>query len=255
MVTISPTQLKTYLECPRYYWWYYINPQTRWQYPARYYFTMGNHIHKALGYFFSLPPAERTKQVLLASLEQEWETATGARAGFKTREQEEECREKARLMLSAFYDREDVSVTPLWVRDDTLRANVSEELGFKGKIDRIDGMDEGLHIIDYKTGKEREDEWQLPIYAIIASRYFRQPVRQVSYLFLETGSWVSQPINSAREAATIARVSEIIKTMPRSAAKTAWQCPLGEACTHCDYLHELGISEINPSPSYESVSL
>ncbi len=243
MFSISPYKLNMYLECPRHYWWNYINPSTRSRQPERPYFTMGDHVHNTLKYFFNQPQHKRTKKFLLGILERQWQKGTGPAAGFWNQRIEEEYYERACLMLSAFFDRDDMTVEPLWASDQLIKAGVSESLTFMGKIDRVDMMPDGsLHIIDYKTSKEeREDEWQLPMYAVMARRYFEKPVAQLSYLFLETGSWISVPANPAREAWTIARVESIVREMPYSQKKEDWLCVDGEACKHCDYLKELGL--------------
>lgn len=242
MYTISPYKLNLYLECPRHYWWHYINPSTKNRFPERPYFTMGDHVHNALKHFFNLPSEERSKTALLSLLEDHWQKKTGPRAGFRSPKQEAEYKERAQLMLSAFYDRENTTVKPLWASDKLISVGVGETLSFMGKIDRVDKEPDGLHIIDYKTSKEeREDEWQLPMYAVLARRHFNKPVVKLSYLFLETGSWISMPANQAREGWVIGRVQQIVDAMPHVSEKSAWVCPDGEACTHCDYLRELGL--------------
>lgn len=242
MFTISPYKLNMYLECPRHYWWNYINPSTRSKHPERPYFTMGDHVHNALKHFFNLPQEKRTKKAMMWLLDEHWKKKNGRAGGFWSQQQEEEYKERAHLMLSAFFDREDMTIQPLWASDKVVKTGVSETLSFMGKLDRVDETPEGLHIIDYKTSKEeREDEWQLPMYAVMARRHFEKPVAKLSYVFLETGSWISVPANAAREAWTIARVEQIVQSMPHSQEKSAWVCSDPNGCRHCDYLKEFGI--------------
>lgn len=242
MFTISPYKLNMYMECPRRYWWNYINPSTKSKHPERPYFTMGDHVHNALKHFFNLPDEKRTKKALLWLLDEHWKKKHGLAGGFWNQEQEDQYHERARLMLSAFCDREDVTAKPLWASDKLIKVPVSETLNFMGKIDRVDEIEGGLHIIDYKTSKEeREDEWQLPMYAVMAQRHFGKPVIQLSYMFLEIGSIVTVPANPAREMMTIARIEQIVSAMPHSQHKEAWVCADAENCTHCDYLKEFGI--------------
>jgi len=242
MFSISPYKLNMYLECPRKYWWSYINPSTRSLQIIRPYFTMGDHVHNSLKYFFNLPQQERTKAKLLELLATQWQKRSGIDGGFKTPQQEAEYKERAQLMMSGFCETEDITVQPLWASDKLVKVSVSENLDFMGKIDRVDVTPEGLHIIDYKTSKEeREDEWQLPMYAVMAKRFFKQPVAKLSYLFLEKGVWLSVPANPAREAMTIGRIEQIVSNMPHSQDQAAWVCPEGEFCTHCDYLKEFGL--------------
>lgn len=245
MFTISPYKLNMYLECPRRYWWNYVNPTTKSLPVVRPYFTMGDHVHNTLKHFFSILPEKRTKQLLLGLLATQWQKKNGRDGGFWTPDIEAQYRERAQLMLSAFFDREDMTVKPLWATDRNIKVSVAEELDFMGKIDRVDETPEGLHIIDYKTSKEeREDEWQLPMYAVMASRFFKKPVAKLSYLFLETGSWLSVPANPARETWVIARVQQIVDSMPHSQEKAAWVCVDGDDCKHCDYLKEFGLDPL-----------
>lgn len=203
---------------------------------------MGDHVHNSLKQFFSLPLEKRTKKALSWLLERQWEKKNGKNGGFFSSEIEKEYKERALLMLSAFCQNEDVTICPLWASDQLLRAGVSEQLSFMGKIDRVDETPAGLHIIDYKTSKEeREDEWQLPMYAVLARRWFNKNVIKLSYLFLETGSWLSVPANPAREAWTIARIQQIVDSMPHTSDKNAWGCHLEADCHHCDYLRQFGL--------------
>lgn len=254
MTTISPSKLNIYLECPRRYWWQYINPATKGKQPIRPYFTMGSHVHTALKLFFAIKPEFRTKDKLMNLLASQWQKCPGRHGGFWNSAIEEEYRTRAQLMLSGFYNNEDMKAVPLWAKDSLVAVPVSPNLTFNGKLDRVDEEPEGLHIIDYKTGREeREDEWQLPMYAVMAGRFFGKPVTKLSYLFLETGAWHSVPANPARESWTISRVQAIVDAMPTSFDRQDWLCPDGEACTHCDYLKELGIDPLGesvvPSPN------
>lgn len=246
MFSISPYKLNMYLECPRHYWWSYINPSTKSIQIVRPYFTMGDHVHNSLKLFFNLPVDQRTKAKLLELLELQWRKRTGLTGGFNTPQQEAGYKERAQLMLSGFVDAEDIKIQPLWASDQLIKVSVSQELDFIGKIDRVDETPAGLHIIDYKSGKEEsEDEWQLPMYAVMAKRHFKKPVAKLSYLFLEKGIWHSMPANPAREAGTIARVEQIVDSMPHNQEKAAWSCPDAEFCTHCDYLKEFGVDPLS----------
>ncbi len=252
MFTISPSKLNTYLECPRRYWWQYINPETKRLNIIKPYFTMGDHVHNTLKYFFNLPQEKRLKPILLGILKFQWDKRNGRAGGFWTPEIELEYKERAQLMLSAFFDREDMTIEPVWASDQLIRTPVSEFLNFCGKIDRVDATPDGLHIIDYKTSREeREDEWQLPMYAVMAKRHFQQPIAQLSYVFLETGSWISMPANPARDTWTIARIQQIIESMPHSQDKSAWLCKEAESCPHCDYLKEFGIDPLGETIEVE----
>src|SRR3990167_6850180 len=99
----SPTKLSTFLECPRKYWYYYLNPPTRYKQPEYPYFTLGNTVHDTLKYFFMLKPPLRTKEKLLEMLERFWGMKTGIKGGFKSEEEEKRYKERAVSMLNNFF--------------------------------------------------------------------------------------------------------------------------------------------------------
>jgi RecB family exonuclease len=70
----------------------------------------------------------------------------------------------------------------------------------KGRIDRIDAIEGGVEIIDYKTGKPKtekelalEDKQQLMIYQLAAAQSFSPPIvpRKLTFHYLEDHSTVS----------------------------------------------------------------
>lgn len=108
------------------------------------------------------------------------------------------------------------------------------ELG--GRLDRLDENENGLSIIDYKTGKsaslteiEQGEAVQLPFYALLAEAEFNKPVNQVSYLNLDNKVKLgTQLSNNEDEAlATISqkigqRLALLIEEMKAGNTLTAW---------------------------------
>ena len=66
---------------------------------------------------------------------------------------------------------------------------LSEDYDVSGKFDLILEGDEGLEIVDFKTGKREDgDDFQLKFYKLLASLNFKEPVKKASYLFLQSGN-------------------------------------------------------------------
>ncbi|MCX6740861.1 MAG: PD-(D/E)XK nuclease family protein, partial [Candidatus Parcubacteria bacterium] len=67
----------------------------------------------------------------------------------------------------------------------------------KGKIDRVDDLGDGIELIDYKTGRPKdnklssEDKEQLLIYQIAAQELFKEPIKKLTYYYLDDDSRAS----------------------------------------------------------------
>lgn len=115
------------------------------------------------------------------------------------------------------------------------------ELG--GRLDRLDKNDNGLSVIDYKTGKsatlaeiEQGEAVQLPFYALLAEAELKQTVDRVSYLNLSNGVKVGSQL-SGDELETIShkigdRLAQIIDEMNTGKTLTAWGDE--KTCQYCN---------------------
>ena len=244
---ISPNKLKIWLECPRKYWHYYLHEPTRYKEPPRPYYTLGEAVHNTLNSFFSLVPQIRTRERLFDILEHHWLASKNQEGGFKDQQEERSYKERAVAMLENFYKNEDTTVVPFKLSPSSTKyIPLTEGVMLGGIIDRIDlEADGSLHIIDYKTGKEdRDDPYQLSMYAILAKNWLKKPVSKLSYLHLESGNWSSDDSSEEKEKETKTFVIETVEQIPRELAKDYFVCSLGPSCSHCDYLRELGIEPI-----------
>lgn len=244
---ISPNKLKIWLECPRKYWHYYLHEPTKYKEPPRPYYTLGEAVHKTLNSFFSLVPQIRTKERLFDILERHWQATTNQEGGFKDAAEEKNYKERAVAMLENFYKNEDTTATPFKLSPSSTKYfPLNETIMLGGIIDRVDlEADGSLHIIDYKTGKEdRDDPYQLPMYALLARNWLKKPASKLSYLHLESGNWSSEDSNEETEKETGRFVVETVNQIPKELAKDYFVCSLGPSCPHCDYLRELGIEPI-----------
>lgn len=71
------------------------------------------------------------------------------------------------------------------------------EFAIAGRYDRLDYLDDGLELIDYKSTKEiklpKEDEidLQIGLYYLALEQRYRQSLRKLSLIYLRTGEKVS----------------------------------------------------------------
>ena len=107
---------------------------------------------------------------------------------------------------------------------------------FIGKIDRIDKIDKGVEIIDYKTGKaaeklSAEDKEQLLIYQIAAQEVLGLDPQKLTYYYLTEGKKLSF-LGSEEETA---KQREKIRTGIEQIKKADFSPTPGWQCQFCDF--------------------
>ena len=137
-------------------------------------------------------------------------------------------------MLRLFCYKTDFSIQPVLLEDyyETILEN---EWKLLGRVDRVYEEADGLHVIDYKTGKldeERISNLQLVLYAIIMQAKTGRPVVRASYLYLQNYTWKTLEIQEEDFAEAIAVVKKKIHTLSQDQefpARMNPYCP-------CDFL-------------------
>jgi DNA helicase-2/ATP-dependent DNA helicase PcrA len=108
---------------------------------------------------------------------------------------------------------------------------------FVGKIDRIDEIEKGIEIIDYKTGKPKtklrpEDKEQLLIYQIAAEKVFGLCPEKLSYHYLDNGTKVSFAATEKDKQGIEEKVKNMIDRIYQSDFKPN---PSPFNCKYCDF--------------------
>jgi putative RecB family exonuclease len=228
MFKLSSFRLRVFRQCRRRYKYQYVDRLPTRPSP---YNTMGAHVHNALKAFFSLPETEeRTGERLLDLLLESWQQN---RSGFSDLEDEERWRERAVAQLRSFARDNDLAARPLLL-ESYMETPLSPQLVLLGRIDRVDDEADGLHVIDYKTGRRPEevDVQQLHLYTIMLERSLGRSVARASYLYLDDGSaWTASPQREELEeavAAVTAAYNEIV-------VERDYATNVGRHCSFCDY--------------------
>ena len=119
--------------------------------------AQGNAIHAALERFFGLRPEDRTPpvEVLQQALRSQWRTFWKSEA-LGNADTEIEFGRKALNILGGFAERFDTTAEPL-AREQWVQMTLPNGIELFGKVDRIDPFEDGLDLIDYKTGKRQLD--------------------------------------------------------------------------------------------------
>lgn len=168
MATFYPTQIQTYLQCPRKYF-FGKDREIRAKYAkSTPYLVLGNAAHDALQAFFDVTkvrPPERTADRLHALFRDAWagrgifarnrykQQEARAQAFGEDRETEAAWGKKGLDMLWRYVQTADLSAQPL-TAEQFHEIWLTEHVTLGGKIDRIDRRPDGsLEVLDYKTGK------------------------------------------------------------------------------------------------------
>lgn len=233
---VSFTQLKAFQTCPLQYKYAFLLKLPTF---GRYQFSFGKSIHAALeAYFKEFLESERlpSQQRLLELYETLW-----IGEWYPSQKEKEEYFEKGKEILTRMYQ-EMASETPrpLAIEQDfTLKFGEGEQMiTLKGRIDRIDGVEGGSEIIDYKTGKSKaidtlrsDDKEQLIIYQIAAEDVLGLQPKKLTYYYVEDGSRVSFLGTEKEKDKIRVKVSDTVAKMQES----SFSATPGFHCNYCDF--------------------
>lgn len=176
-----------------------------------------------------IPSLEEMLQIYQENFIDEW---------YPSPEVKEEYREKGREMCKTFYEQVRAETPTPWKLECGFHLRV-EDVVLKGRIDRIDTIEGGYEIIDYKTGTPKDelawdDKRQLVMYALAAEQCFTPPlnVTKLTYYYLENGSTVSfTPTEKEKEKLR----KLIVETVTDLRASDFAPTPAERICRNCDF--------------------
>ena len=248
-VWVSHSSMGDFLKCPRLYYLHnvYKNPDTGRKItivnPA---LTLGSVVHATLEALKVLPVEDRLRRDLVADFENEWAVnASGKKGGFTSAAEEADAKARGRAMI------ERVVKNPGPLEKKTIKLKESENnmppnfclseednIILCGLIDWLEYVeaDDSIRIIDFKTGKNEEDDnsLQLPIYLILLNELQKHRVSSAAYWYLEKND---SPTEMALPDATLARekVLALARRVKDAREQRAYDCPRGSAgCFACE---------------------
>ncbi|MDD4358213.1 MAG: UvrD-helicase domain-containing protein [Candidatus Pacebacteria bacterium] len=249
----SFSQLAAFEKCPLQYKYGHILKIPTKGKPS---FSFGKTIHNTLHRFVNLNA--RMMQSLQIDLFQEIEverkkinlgledlmkiyTEEWIDAWFDTENHKEEYRKKGKEILNNFYKdflSKDFNVLFL-ENEPALEKTFGLKLNgykFVGAIDRIDKNEDGIELIDYKTGTSKktlstDDKFQLQIYNLAANKVFNLKPKKMTYYYMEEGIYSSFEPKEKDIEKTEEKVLNIIEKIKRSKFKPT----AGWHCEYCDY--------------------
>jgi putative RecB family exonuclease len=244
--TLSAAKLQTYYRCPQAYYFRY---ERKIQGAA--FFSsaaLGTSLHQALAriyqdWHYHDPIPE------FAWIEQCWNQQTKD----LTANQISEGRAILRRYYTTFIANQRSMHKPLAVEGRIQGSLWVENMEFtlSGRYDRIDYLDDGLELIDYKSAKEVEapepDEIDLQIglyYLALEQRYHRS-LKRMSLLYLRTGDKISFDATPEHRQ----RVQSVISDMALQLRQDQRWLPFpGDQCDRCAYTRYCPAIHSEPDP-------
>lgn len=249
---VSHSSISDFLVCPRAYYLrnVYKDPKTGNKITVtNASLSLGQIVHEVIEELSLLPVDERLKISLVKKYDVAWKKVEGKIGGFKDKDQEIEYKERGVKML----ERVEKNPGPILNKAIKIQTDfipnyyLSEEdnIILCGKIDWIEYLEktDSVHIIDFKTGKNEEDEssLQLPIYLLLATNLQSRPVEKASYWYLEknddlTPKELPNYADSKEKVLTVARRIKLARQLNH------FVCPKG-GCIKCRPLERVLKSE------------
>jgi ATP-dependent helicase/DNAse subunit B len=239
---VSHSSISEYLKCPRAYYLknVYRDPKTKHKVqlmaPP---LALGSAVHEVLESLSVVPTTDRFNRSLVNLFQDAWKKVSGKQGGFFDGDAEQRYKLRGEAMLRRVMEHPGPLLNlAVKIKEDLPYYWLSEEdnIILCGKIDWLEYLPESdsVHIIDFKTGQNQENDQslQLPIYHLLVHNCQHRAVTKASYWYLEHDDELSEKtlpdLDTAHEQ--VIHVAQQIKTA-RSLER--YKCPQGDGCFAC----------------------
>jgi DNA helicase-2/ATP-dependent DNA helicase PcrA len=239
LMKLSASSIKTYEQCPRKYWYNYIEkpeiPAKEWDH-----LTLGNFVHEVLEHFHNiLLKNKRDHRKLMSYVCKEREKELNKKGELKYKLNPEVRKQVGSILMSYLDYLEENGMPNVQSNEQRFSVHIDDDLLVRGIIDRIDlgvgDTPDRYHVVDYKTGKSKYlDEFQLLLYGIpLLEDNPDVEMFKGSYLALkEDMKWLSYDISRT----DVENVKEKIRSVARQIREDkTWQPKPQFLCRYCDF--------------------
>jgi len=236
-VWVSHSSISDWLACPRAYYLknVYRDPKSRHKLtlmsPP---LALGQIVHEVIEGLSTLAVARRFSEPLTLKFDRVWPKV----ARFFDENEAQKYKERGRQMLKNLMDHPGpLKNLAVKIKMDLPYFWLSEpdEIILCGRIDWLEYLakEDAVHIIDFKTGRQDENDGslQLPIYYLLATQTQERPVKKMSYWYLDhDNAPKSQGLPDPKKAA--AKILKIAKEIKLARKLERFKCPHA-GCRHC----------------------
>ena len=238
---LSYSQIGTFNVCPLQYKYRYI---LQIPIPPSAAAAFGSAIHETMRNFYqrALTGQNPTEKDLVKIFEENWSSL-----GYSSKIQEERMKKEGQKILAEYYKKAYNPRNLPKALEQVFSVKVSPTLKIGGKIDRIDSADDGIEIIDYKTGKSStkrdiEKDLQLTVYALVATSGVLESMGILTRTPKPEGVKVSFYFFDGQEKVSSIRTKEQLEEAKKELIKKAQEISEseflptpGKMCDFCEY--------------------
>lgn len=246
-VWVSHSSMGDFLKCPRAYYLHnvYKNPKTGRKIniinPA---LALGQIVHEVVEGLQNFKAEERFNHPLLETFEKSWEKISGKRGGFQNVGEENEAKERGRVMI----ERVVTHPGPLKNKTVLIKSGTNgmppnfylseaDNIILCGKIDWLEYLpaNDSVKLLDFKTGRREEsgDSLQLPIYHLLLKNCQNRALAGAAYWYLDRDD-APTPVALPDLETSRSAVLAVARKVKEAREKKEFFCPLGEkGCFAC----------------------
>lgn len=253
--SVSAAKLQTYDQCPRSYYYRYER-----KLPSASFFgsaALGTSLHKTLARIYTdwhykepLPPQNWVEMC--------WDQQIKAKDKSLSDHQKAEGREILQRYYQDFIAGETSLRRPLAVEGRIQGKLQMENVEFNlsGRYDRLDYLDDGLELIDYKSTKtvkpiDPDDmDLQLGLYYLALEQRYPENLKRLSFIFLRTGEKVSFEVMPFHRERVKTLVGELAMQLRHD---RHWSAFPGQQCNRCAFAKYCAAAYPEPEPLPKNV--
>ena len=238
---VSHSSITDFLQCPLAYFLKHIYRDPKTGHKVKIInppLALGQAVHEVLESLSTLPVEDRFKNSLVEKLHAVWQKLSGKKGGFVNDEVEEQYKKRGEEMLNRVMKHPG----PLKNLAVKIKMNLpyywlskGDNIILCGKLDWLEYLTdtESVHIIDFKTSKNEEEEsLQLPIYYLLATHCQSKPVSRVSYWYIGRNDELTKRDTPDLEKEET-HILEIAKRMKLARQLKVFRCPHKTGCHAC----------------------
>ena len=161
--------------------------------------------------------------------------------GYSSKSHEKKAKAGGRNYLAAFYNNFEKEPFKTIKVEEPFILRLTPDLKIAGRIDRIDKLEKGIELIDYKTGyktptqKEVDNNFQLTVYALAATNQGvlnKKPEElTLSLYFLENGT----KIKTKRTKEQLKQAEKEIIKIAEEISESDFSPKVSNRCDFCEY--------------------